>query len=311
MAFDFDNMKVFLAALDHGSFSAAARVLKRVPSAVSMAIANLEAELGLQLFDRSGREPKPTEQAKALAPQARLLVEQLHKLNVHALSLTQGLETLLTLALVPELMAAAPWQSALARLSHEYPLLNVEILTAPQADALAMLQSGRAQLALVFERYGIDPREAFQEVGQEKLVAVVAPSHPLLVRRPVAGIRDADLLSERQIVVAGRHSEHVDKRIAISRLQWRTDSPVTALSLVTAGLGWAWLPSGFVTAAISSGQLVQLPSENFSNILRFFVDVVWTSERPLGLAAKRFVELLRLHQDMERTSAIESATSAR
>jgi len=292
MAFDYDNLTMFIAAVDHGSFSAAARALRRVPSAVSMAIGNLEAELDLQLFDRGGREPKPTVHAQALLPQARLLVEQLHKLNIHALSLTQGLETALTLALVPELLATAPWQAALLTLSQEYPSLAVEVLTAPQADALAMVQSGRAQLALVFERYGVEPHEAFQEVAQETLVAVIAPAHPLLARVPDGQVRDADLFAERQIVVAGRDDVQVDKRIAISRLQWRTDSPVAALGMVTAGLGWAWLPSGFVETPLRDGQLVRIPLQNLTNILRFFVDVIWAAERPQGVAARRFVELM-------------------
>src|SRR3989344_702992 len=77
MAFSSDSVQVFLAALDHGSFSAAARALSRVPSAVSMTIAHLEAELDVQLFDRSGREPRPTAAARALEPQARLLAGQL------------------------------------------------------------------------------------------------------------------------------------------------------------------------------------------------------------------------------------------
>ena len=55
MAFSSDSVQVFLAVLDRGSFSAAARALSRVPSAVSMTIAHLEAELNVQLFDRSGR----------------------------------------------------------------------------------------------------------------------------------------------------------------------------------------------------------------------------------------------------------------
>jgi DNA-binding transcriptional LysR family regulator len=291
MAFDHDNLALFIAAVDHGSFSAAARSLRRVPSAVSMAIANLEAELGLQLFDRGGREPKPTAAAEALLPQARLLVERMHALNLHALSLTQGLETSLTLAVVPELLATAPWQDALAALARDYPSLPVEVLTAPQADALAMVQAGRAQLALVFERYGVEPHEAFQEVAQETLVAVIAPDHPLLARCP-GGVRDADLFAERQVVVAGRDAAQVDKRIAISRLQWRTDSPVAALALVRAGLGWAWLPSGFVDRLLEDGVLVRIPLENFTNVLRFFVDVIWASERPLGLAARRFVEVM-------------------
>jgi DNA-binding transcriptional LysR family regulator len=292
MAFDLDNLRVFLAAVDHGSFSAAARVLRRVPSAVSMAIAHLEAELGLELFDRSGREPKPTSHAAALVPQARLLVEQLHSLNIHALSLSQGLEATLTLALVPELVAAVPWGEALGALAKEYPLLKVEVLTAPQADALAMVHSGRAQLALVFERYGMGAHEAFQEIAEERLVAVVAPTHPMLERLQGA-VRDADLLAERQILVAGRDSPQVDKRIAISRLQWPTDSPAAALAMVKAGLGWAWLPAGFVRAALNAGELVEIPTANFTNILRFYVDVVWSQERPLGLATARLVALLK------------------
>ena len=81
MAFSSDSVQVFLAVLDRGSFSAAARSLSRVPSAVSMTIAHLEAELNMPLFDRSGREPHPTAAARALEPQARLLAAQLQQLN--------------------------------------------------------------------------------------------------------------------------------------------------------------------------------------------------------------------------------------
>ncbi|RYF29237.1 MAG: LysR family transcriptional regulator, partial [Comamonadaceae bacterium] len=130
MSFSSDSVEVFLAVIDHGSFSAAARALRRVPSAVSMAIANLEAELDLALFDRTGREPRPTAAARSLEPQARLMAAQLRQLQVHALGLTQGLESRLTLAIAPELLAA-PWSESLATLALEYPLLEVEVLAAP------------------------------------------------------------------------------------------------------------------------------------------------------------------------------------
>ncbi|WP_312807840.1 LysR family transcriptional regulator, partial [Comamonas sp.] len=50
--FDSDTIQTLLAVLDHGSFSAAARALGKVPSAVSMQIAQLEAELQMPLFAR-------------------------------------------------------------------------------------------------------------------------------------------------------------------------------------------------------------------------------------------------------------------
>ncbi len=290
MAFDLDNLRAFLAAVDHGSFSAAARALGRVPSAVSMAIANLEAQLDVPLFERSGRNPTPTAQALALLPQARLLAEGLQRLNVHALSLSQGLEASLTLALVPELLDTVPWSAALHALAAEHPLLQVEVLTAPQADALAMVRSGRADLALVFERYGAAPYQAFQEVAEERLVAVAARSHPMF--KGARQVRDTDLMLQRQVVVAGRDTDGVDQRIAMSSLQWKTDSPTAALALVRAGLGWAWLPASLVRAAVQGGHLVEIPTANLTNVLRFFVDIVWTEERPLGMAATRFIELL-------------------
>lgn len=56
MNFNSENIELFLTVLDTGSFSAAARKLNRVPSAVSMAIANIEAELGYHLFERTHRK---------------------------------------------------------------------------------------------------------------------------------------------------------------------------------------------------------------------------------------------------------------
>ena len=290
MSFSSDNVQVFLAVLDHGSFSAAARALRRVPSAVSMTIAGLEAELDLLLFERTGREPKPTAAARSLEPQARLLAAQLRQLQVQALSLTQGLEHRLTLAIAPELLAA-PWSGALAALAREHPLLEVEVLAAPQADALALLHAGRAHLALVFERPSLDGREGFQEVASDTLVAVMAPDHPVL---DAAGgrLREAHLTTTRQIVVAGRDLATSDPRFVFARHVWRTDNALAALSLITAGLGWGWLPRNFAQPHVAAGALVEIPFENLSNGLDLWVDVVWSRERPLGLGAQRFVALI-------------------
>ncbi|RYF62034.1 MAG: LysR family transcriptional regulator, partial [Comamonadaceae bacterium] len=222
MAFTTDSVIVFLAVLDQGSFSAAARSLGRVPSAVSMAVAHLEAELDLILFDRTGREPRPTAAARALESQARQIALQLRALDAHALSLNQGLEERLTLAIAPELMSAR-WSDSLAQLAEEYPLLDVEVLVAPQADALGLLHAGRAQLALVFERQKLDGREGFVQVGDEILVAVAAPDHPLLQQAEPLG--EAHLVATRQIVIAGRDAGVADTRLLFARHLWHTDSP--------------------------------------------------------------------------------------
>lgn len=275
MSLSSDNLQVFLAVLDHGSFSAAARALRRVPSAVSMAIANLEAELDLQLFDRIGREPRPTAAARSLEPQARMVDAQLKALQVQALGLTQGLESRLTLAIAPELLAA-PWSSALATLAAEYPLLEVEVLAAPQADALAMLHTGRAQLALVFERPSLDGREGFQEVTSETMAIVVSPTHPVLQAGHGGKLREEHLHNTRQIVVAGRDLATIDPRFVFGRHTWRTDNALAALSMISAGLGWGWLPRNLARPHVAASSLVEIAFENLSNELDLWVDVVWS-----------------------------------
>jgi len=301
MPFSADQVPLFLAVLDAGSFSAAARKLGRVPSAVSMAIAQLEAELDLQLFDRRGREPVPSAAARALEPQARLLAEQLQLLNWQAQALHAGLEERLTLAIAPELLATH-WSEPLNRLVREFPALPIEVLAAPQADALELLHAGRAHLALVFERPAIDGREGFQEMGRETLVAVMSPQFELWQQalaeheqgrttRPQLTVEQ--LAATRQVLVASRDPQQTDPRFVFARQLWRTDSHQAALSLISAGLAWGWLPKGLVESHIGSGALMEIPVLNISNGTTLFVDWVWSKERAQGLAARRFVQLLR------------------
>jgi DNA-binding transcriptional LysR family regulator len=62
-----DQMRAALAVADSGSFSAAARILRRKQSAVSYAVANLERQLGVPLFERSdGHAPTTTEAGRVL-----------------------------------------------------------------------------------------------------------------------------------------------------------------------------------------------------------------------------------------------------
>lgn len=289
MAFTSEAVRVFLAVLDAGSFSGAARRLRRVPSAVSMAIASLEAELDLALFDRSGREPVPTAAARALEPRARAIAAQLRQLDAHALALHAGLERRLGLAIASELLLA-PWAAPLARLSAEFPALDVEIHSGPQDEMLRRLHAGDAQLALVFERASLDDREAFQEFSQDLLVAVAAPTHPLAAGPERPCMRD--LIDSRQVAVAGRDRAATDPRLLLAREVWRTDSHLATLQLVEAGVGWAFLPRALAGPAVAAGRLLELAFADVSNELRLWVDVVWRNDRPLGTGARRFLELI-------------------
>ena len=86
-----DQLRTFVAAVDEGSFSAAGRKLRRAQSVVSQTLANLEAQLGVKLFDRSARYPQLTEEGRSLLIDARLVANTIDGFKARARAMREGL----------------------------------------------------------------------------------------------------------------------------------------------------------------------------------------------------------------------------
>ena len=90
----YDQLNILLAIVDTGSFAAAGRKLGRAVSAISYGVANLEAQLGLTLFDREGtRRPKLTEAGRVVLAEARGVAQVFDGLRATVKGLLDGLET--------------------------------------------------------------------------------------------------------------------------------------------------------------------------------------------------------------------------
>src|ERR1700692_2450502 len=87
-----DQLRTFIAAVDEGSFSAAGRKLQRAQSVVSQTLANLEAQLGVKLFDRSARYPRLTEEGRSLLADARSVADNVDGFKARARAMREGLE---------------------------------------------------------------------------------------------------------------------------------------------------------------------------------------------------------------------------
>jgi DNA-binding transcriptional LysR family regulator len=102
-----DQLQVFLTVVDVGSFAGAARRLGRATSVVSYSIANLEAQLGVSLFDRqSTRKPQLTEAGRTVLSEARTVSNGVNGLRARVKGLLQGLEA--EVHLVLDVMLPAP-----------------------------------------------------------------------------------------------------------------------------------------------------------------------------------------------------------
>jgi DNA-binding transcriptional LysR family regulator len=129
-----DQLRLFLAVVDEGSFNRAARKLGRALSVVSYGIATLEAQLGVSLFDREGsRRPELTEAGRALLADARAVADEVDSLMARARGIRQGLETELALA-VDVMFPSAVVATVLHDFQAVFPTvdlrLNVEALGA-------------------------------------------------------------------------------------------------------------------------------------------------------------------------------------
>ena len=91
-ALTLDQIRTFAAVAEAGSFRAGAKRLSRVQSAVSHAIGNLEAELGVTLFDRSSHRPTLTSDGRALLADGRAILLKVDLMRARARGLGEGVE---------------------------------------------------------------------------------------------------------------------------------------------------------------------------------------------------------------------------
>ena len=116
-----DQLRTFIAAVDEGSFSAAARKLNRVQSAVSGWVGGLEDQIGVVLFDRTGRFPKLTAEGVLLLADARNIVSGVDTLKARAKLMASGLET--ELSVVVDVFFPTALVSAAAKaFARQFPL---------------------------------------------------------------------------------------------------------------------------------------------------------------------------------------------
>ncbi|MCU4502431.1 LysR family transcriptional regulator [Acinetobacter sp. WU_MDCI_Abxe161] len=284
-----EQLLMFQAVIETGSFSAAARKLGKVPSAVSMSIANLEIDLNLTLFDRKGREPVPTDEARVLYEKTSQLLIEMNQWKQHAHALSTGLEANLTIVIVSELLHTN-WTDYICLLESRFPDLQINIVSAPQEDALQMLLDGSAQLALMFERENLDNREQFVELKREALIPVISNNHPLANQNQVSY---EQILTTRQIVVASR-DETLKPELLFSKHYWRTDNHHSACLMILRNLGWGVLPQEmFKENPELKNKLKILDLLDFTPRFEYYVDLVWSRESELGAAARYLIEYIR------------------
>lgn len=286
---DLEQMRLFARVAELRSFSAVAREQRKAQSAVSSAIALLEQDLGVSLFERSsGRQPSLTERGQALLEDVRELLRHCERLDGHALALMRGQEALLRIA-QDEAMPHQPVIDSLDGLANRFPFLQVQLASGAQGDVARKLVERRADIGLFFSHDDVPASLERRSLGSVEMVTVCAVDHPLAKERWVTC---QQLARHRQLLITAQQSDYPGGE-ALSSQVWRADSFYAMAELLMRGLGWAWLPRHVVQYPTYQSQMVELPSEWRPPAL--VVELAWRRDTPLGPAAKWLAERFAVH----------------
>ena len=283
----FDQIRVFLAVAERGSFSAAAKELRRAQSAVSYAIANLERHLRVSLFDRSGRRPVMTAEGRALLVDARRVAQDADGMVARALGLSRGLEPELTLV-IDCMFPLSRIAESLARFRAEFPSVPPRLHVESLGAVPKLVIDGVAALGVTGWMPEGEHGLVAVAMGSIKLVCVVAATHPLAERRgriPTAELRDHVqlVLADRSPLTAGR-----DLMVLATRT-WRTGDLGAKHAMLVQGLGWGNMPLHMVAEDMAAGRLVAIRPAEFAGsdgLLDLPMKLVHRADRPLGPATR-------------------------
>lgn len=281
------ELNVFAAVAEEGSFSGAARRLHRTQPAVSQALKRLEDELGERLLDRSSRRVRLTEAGRILLDYAQRLMRLSEEAAV-AVAEVRDLKHGRILIGANE-AAVHVLLPLIARFRERNPEIQVDVRRVASRQVGIEVLEGSLDFGALSFRPG-ETGLASLRIGEDELVMLTHPSHPLASRKSVSM---AEMGS--QVVIA--HNEPSPARERVIRLFQHRHTPLRILislpsldaikRAVEMRLGIALLPRRCALAEITLGQLAAVPVSGIRMPRQ--VRLVYRREGPRSHAAEAFL----------------------
>lgn len=253
----FDALAVLDAIDREGGFSAAARVLHRVPSALTYTVNKLETDLGISLFDRASGKPVLTEAGQDLLVQGRTMLQQAADAEQRLQHLSRGWESHLRIA-VADVIPLQWLYPLLTRFYAVGAVTQVQLLCEVYGGCWDALVSGRADLVVGAPGEG-PPSGAYhqQELGVVDFVFAVAPGHELALQpEPLA---PNAIRRYRAVSAADSSRQLLPRSSGLLGGQDVLTVPDQQAKLVAQcqGLGAGYLPRHLAATALKCGELIE------------------------------------------------------
>lgn len=247
------QLRYFAAAARRRHFTAAAAALHVAQPALSQQIRGLEREIGVELFDRTGRRVRLTPAGEALLIHAERVLTAVARAETAMAEFAGLLRGRVVVGALPSL-AEHQLPALLAGFHARYPGLELALREERTAQLLVLLAGGEIDLAILHQSPAADPPAdvILEPLFTEELVAVVAPDKPLAARGalPLAALRDEPFVTSQP----GSAIRHTLLQAAAAagftpRIAFESGGAATVRALAAAGLGVAILPRSEAVAA--------------------------------------------------------------
>lgn len=285
-----DQLRTFIAAVDEGSFSAAGRKLRRAQSVVSQTLSNLEAQLGVKLFDRTARYPQLTDAGKSLLLDARSVADTIDGFKARARAMRDGLEPELSVAM-DVMYPMDSLTSAAAQSQKDYPHTPLRLYVEALGGVMKLVLDRICNIGVIGTLPIVTDELQVELLRELELVTVVSPAHPLAKRRgPVSA---AAIKKHVQLVLSDRTALSQGSEFGVlSPSTWRLGDLGAKHAFLKAGLGWGHMPLHMVKEDLESGTLVTIRIEGLPREVLMPMKVVYRKDAPPGPAARAFIAQL-------------------
>ncbi|WP_067782905.1 LysR family transcriptional regulator [Nocardia amikacinitolerans] len=246
---DLQQMRYVVAVAETSSFTRAAERCLVVQSALSHQIARLERELGARLFERTSRRVRLTPAGAAFLPAARQCLDAAERAAAEVAAAVGEVRGRLAVGLIPT-VAAVDIPLALREFRGRYPHVRISLRVGASEELTEQVERGAIDVAFLGLPTTTRPRGvAAQELARDRLVAVVAPDHPLAGERAVDLRRlSSEVFVDLPAGTAGRaQSDQAFAAAGLARdVAFEVSTADSLMSrLVEQGLGIALLASSY------------------------------------------------------------------
>ncbi|USD67102.1 LysR family transcriptional regulator [Vibrio sp. SCSIO 43136] len=276
MNWTLDQLEAFVTSVKQGSFSAAARKLGKAQSRVSTSIANLEADLGIELFDRSSRLPTLTQAGKEMYGEAESILSQCQRLEARAFSVSAKQEVALTIAM-DEAVPIGAFEQFFEQVADRFPLLKLTIINGSQEDIAQWVDEKKADLGILFHVSTLPESLEFASIGQFQHSLIVSKHHDL-ASTPEPTI--TQLSRYKQLVICDRMGH--SKGQAICANHWFIDSYYYITALVMRNIGWALVPEHLARDDFHRQDIVELSTKHIPHSVLVEMGIVKRADRGEG-----------------------------